>query len=435
MADSLPEKASGERWEGQAEVAEVAPEPMTIVFTDLDGTCVHYPGVHIYEQALQSGDDHGRQGSARVTLEVEPCLDTLDGARSKARLGLITAEVLFKVDECDGVLGARNGIHADNATSCSSDDSKGGRVPCKSTYELVALPESSSGSRGFISLETLELYKQMRAKGMVLVVISGCRYSTLLERLPFIPEADVYACESGGRIFYNEEGTLYEDLAWKASMRDQLEEMKRCKEAFRKDFREDLDEGRIKLDDRSYTTAFRVRQGTSAKKSTGTSCGSLSEATNFVERIQEWMGTRSGLSVTTNLGCVDIYPEHSGKKNAAAYIADTMGGWKLGTHAAFLCDDDNDIELVRCARKVFLPGMSKGLGEVVMNDLRNDAEAGREKYRFVHDARLRWYGNEPFAHTAYLLRALCKELDAQQEGNALVYCAVCGRLPTDCDHV
>jgi hydroxymethylpyrimidine pyrophosphatase-like HAD family hydrolase len=57
---------------------------------------------------------------------------------------------------------------------------------------VLTLPPTSSGARGMISVKTLELFAAVRALGTKLVLISGCRYSTLLERLPFLPAADAY---------------------------------------------------------------------------------------------------------------------------------------------------------------------------------------------------------------------------------------------------
>lgn len=53
-----------------------------------------------------------------------------------------------------------------------------------------------------ISVETLKLAAKVRASGAKLVLVSGTRYSTLVNRLPFLPRADAYVIENGGRIFY-----------------------------------------------------------------------------------------------------------------------------------------------------------------------------------------------------------------------------------------
>lgn len=51
-------------------------------------------------------------------------------------------------------------------------------------------------------METLKLAAKVRASGAKLVLVSGTRYSTLVNRLPFLPRADAYVIENGGRIFY-----------------------------------------------------------------------------------------------------------------------------------------------------------------------------------------------------------------------------------------
>lgn len=56
--------------------------------------------------------------------------------------------------------------------------------------------------QGVISAGTLHLVAQLRSRGALFVVISGARLSTLLMRLPYLPAADAYVCENGGRILY-----------------------------------------------------------------------------------------------------------------------------------------------------------------------------------------------------------------------------------------
>ncbi len=397
---------------------------LRVVFTDLDGTCVHYPGIRYLRDerggvcgGVENGsggeqDPHTRTTRAKLSLELKPCddkdSDINDWAVEKARLGKVNARVTYEVQtphrhEC--------------AYACSQRDVR---------YELLALPESSSGSRGFISLEALRLYQRIRDMGLFLVVISGCRYSTLLERLPFIPEADVYACESGGRIFYKEQGMLMEDLGWKRRMAEQVKELGRCKVSFKDRFRAGLEGGSIKLDDRSYTTAFRVRRVAGGGQHGDSGSGSEYSEASFARYVREWVdeGWAGVLSTTTNLGSVDIFPARSGKKNAAAYLADRTGGWELGRHAAFLCDDDNDIELASCANKVYLPGMSDGMREKVANDVLEDGVAARNKYRFMRDGRIGSFCVEPFRHTEFLLGALALEI-----GNRVkAYCDGCGGI-------
>lgn len=85
----------------------------------------------------------------------------------------------------------------------------------ESSLSLVHLPPSKTGSRGVLSSHTLALCHRLRngecssmdnadilARRVPLVLISGMRTTTLFQRLPYLPRADAYVSESGGRIFY-----------------------------------------------------------------------------------------------------------------------------------------------------------------------------------------------------------------------------------------
>ncbi len=53
------------------------------------------------------------------------------------------------------------------------------------------------------------------------VLVTGARTATLLQRLPFLPAADAYVCENGGRIFYPDMTLptacqIAEDARWRA---------------------------------------------------------------------------------------------------------------------------------------------------------------------------------------------------------------------------
>jgi hypothetical protein len=75
---------------------------------------------------------------------------------------------------------------------------------------MLQLPPSATGTQGIISCRTLRLCREIRRQqqqqqqeGSVrLVLVSGMRTSTLLQRLPYLPRADAYCSEGGSRIFY-----------------------------------------------------------------------------------------------------------------------------------------------------------------------------------------------------------------------------------------
>ena len=81
----------------------------------------------------------------------------------------------------------------------------------KKDVDVLNLPKSSSGLSGIISAQTLCSIRTIRngncggiggSNKVKFVLISGMRTSTFLQRLPFLPKADAYATENGGRIFY-----------------------------------------------------------------------------------------------------------------------------------------------------------------------------------------------------------------------------------------
>jgi hypothetical protein len=211
---------------------------------------------------------------------------------------------------------------------------------------ILELPPSSTGMKGVISSKTLGQCQDFRRQGVKLVLISGMRSSTLLKRLPYLPRADAYCCEAGGRIFYpqNNNGVgltvtpvpfdgarpedleafgLVEDMVWRR-------EMERIDAAGKYGFvsnelvgnsqipisiadregslwafaRRLLADGYV-LDTKGYATCFRVNR----KQQTDIS----KEA--FDALADAKIAYPSELSTSTNLGCVDFYPVASGKKN------------------------------------------------------------------------------------------------------------------------
>jgi len=197
---------------------------------------------------------------------------------------------------------------------------------------VLPLPPSSSGSQGIISTLTLQGYAQLRSRGVKLVLISGCRSSTLFERLACLPAADAYVCESGGRIFYPSTALptavgLVEDKTWRLSQKAAgppgqegvpvLERVGLLWDEYRR-----LSAQGLHLDARNYTTAFRVRVKTpeDMKSASGDALP-------------------PGLAAAVNLGAVDIYPATSGKKSAAQYLMRRFGGSKDGSDSVCMCGE------------------------------------------------------------------------------------------------
>jgi hydroxymethylpyrimidine pyrophosphatase-like HAD family hydrolase len=240
---------------------------------------------------------------------------------------------------------------------------------------ILALPPSATGMKGIISSQTLLSCRDLRRRGVKLVLVSGMRTSTLLNRLPYLPRADAYCTEAGGRIFYptqvdeqEEEDQwtpmefngavpedlqpfgLREDRAWRKRMElehaagkdgyagNEVSSDRLCDEddddveclidydnpvGFPKqqdvtpiqqrkgalwDYARQLqDDYDFVLDTKSYSTCFRVNRKHQAVGADGKD--------KFQALLKGDIPTPSQLGKTTNLGCIDIYPVSSGKRN------------------------------------------------------------------------------------------------------------------------
>lgn len=207
--------------------------------------------------------------------------------------------------------------------------------------KIVRLPPSSTGMQGIISSETFRKCQELRAKGKKLVLVSGMRSSTLWKRIPFLPRADAYCCEAGGRIFYPRkvnEGTsfqlepfdgaaaetlepfeLEEDPDWRQKMSttvgadgfvgNELGNSDAKSVAIDKrngrlwEYCMELQKKGFVTDTKGYSTCFRVNR----KQQT-----SVSEAEFEGLLLIE---APTGLATSVNLGCVDFYPYDSGKRS------------------------------------------------------------------------------------------------------------------------
>lgn len=206
--------------------------------------------------------------------------------------------------------------------------------------EILKLPPSSTGMRGVISGRTLSLTQEIRKKGVKMILISGMRASTLFSRLPYLPRADAYAVEAGGRIFYpanensrdnlitvkpqkykgvkEEELTsfgLVEDLVWRKNIEeycgsfDSNQSRATDRDGLLWEYGRRLIEKGFVLDTKGYSSCFRVNKKQQVSVSDD----------DFNALKDGRMELFSGLATSVNLNCIDIYPAISGKKNWYVY--------------------------------------------------------------------------------------------------------------------
>lgn len=212
------------------------------------------------------------------------------------------------------------------------------------TGDIVLLPSSSTGMVGVISAKSLQLIREIRRSGAIFVLVSGMRSSTLLKRLPYLPKADVYCCEAGGRIFYPaqlqsidtyrvfpkafngavsddmEPFSLIEDMEWRKRIEQtsaagmdgfigselngnsDKEILFNDRKGCLWDFARSLVGRGFTIDAVGYCTCFRVNKSHQKHSSL------------FDTLLTSSIKVPSELAFSSNLGCVDFYPTISGKK-------------------------------------------------------------------------------------------------------------------------
>lgn len=265
-----------------------ARRPLRAVFSDLDGTLVHFSswfeahGVRLVEGAQGSGNEG--EDPLRATVE----------------------------------------------------NDEGERRACR------VLPRSTMGL-GYVSDRTVELVADLRERGVKFVIITAARKSTLLERLPLLPTADVAVCECGTRIYYG--GEL--DVEWakrfehvSGPLETDVPPLERPEPLWRL-YRAMVEAG-LTCDSRSYWGCFRVDTKDDPA------------AAQKVEQFRSQMSTE--ISSSMNLGKYDFYPAMCGKGNAVRYLQQKLGVAREESAALF--DDDNDLPMAEACAWQLLPALT-----------------------------------------------------------------------------
>ncbi|KAK9814335.1 hypothetical protein WJX72_004109 [[Myrmecia] bisecta] len=206
--------------------------------------------------------------------------------------------------------------------------------------------------QGVISVKTLTELASLRAGGAVLVLLTGARLSTLQQRLPFLPAADAYVCENGGRVFYHNTFLptalpIVEDPGWRgkhdetAGPADQEAVPAAKRKGLLWDLYRQLTEDGWVVDTNSYTTCIRFKCRSSPNKTEA-------DLQAIIDNLP------ASLASSTNLGSANVYPSTSGKENVAMYLLERFNSTLES--ASFMCDDDNDLGLAALLPRVFLVG-------------------------------------------------------------------------------
>mmetsp|Transcript_7478 Transcript_7478/g.14673 ORF Transcript_7478/g.14673 Transcript_7478/m.14673 type:complete len:373 (+) Transcript_7478:519-1637(+) len=310
-----------------------------IVFSDLDGTLIHYPN------PSKTTKKKTQKGSQQHLLEFPPS--------STGLTGVISTKTMALVHEI------RKTTTTKTTTRINSNDNED---------------------------DNDDDEQQQRTK---FVYISGMRTPTLLQRIPFLPRADAYCSENGGRIFYpvddddnnnnNDNDDIFwvrpqrykvdddkttdkdvlfkpfglrEDPVWRQTMAKALagipandndhlhHDSSSCsfgsatllecledpegstvplhkRDGILWDFARDLVHTHgLVLDLKGYATCFRVNQ-----KQQQQTDASIDRVSMLLEQPLWKASSNDNIASSVNLKCVDFYPSCSGKKNCCLYLA------------------------------------------------------------------------------------------------------------------
>lgn len=220
------------------------------------------------------------------------------------------------------------------------------------TRECVTVG-SLTGGLAYMSLRTTHLIVQLRALGVVFVIVTGARSSTYASRRASLPDADYEFCENGGRKiaggvvdaawtdkFVAEIGAVEERDAISVEGNDPGERAGTLWECYR----EFVGDGWA-VDARYYSSSFRINVEKSGRS-----------AEEFEAMVAKTRVAERGLVTSFNLGHADVYPKGSGKANAARHVLEVE---KIAAEEAVaLFDDDNDLELGALVGRSFIPGVT-----------------------------------------------------------------------------
>lgn len=206
--------------------------------------------------------------------------------------------------------------------------------------ECVILP-SLTGGKSYMSLATVKLIERLRDMGVIFVIITGARTSTYIQRRSLLPAADYEFFENGGRKLAN--GVPDPDWTENFTAeigpvedKDQLvpkilQHPDERKGSLWELYAKMTAEG-WSTDARNYLTLFRVNVAKTEGKTVD----------DFARYTDSELSSRN-LAKAFNLGKADIYPAGSGKANAAAHILAKHGLDASDAVAMFDDDNDLEL--------------------------------------------------------------------------------------------
>jgi hydroxymethylpyrimidine pyrophosphatase-like HAD family hydrolase len=282
------------------------------------------------------------------------------------------ANSLSFVMDCDNTI-----VHYTSA-SIDVDESDGN--------ELIALPASASGMRGFLHPTNSMLIQEI-SRSVDVICCSGMRMSTMLSRYQYFPMIKYWICENGGRIFHwkrESEGLievdygLVEDADWLEYSRrpEDLEALDR--------FAEELRSRDCLVDRQGYASMIRIKG-------------------KALEQLIAMVP--ASLKYTFNLGHLDVFLPRSGKQAAIQWLLAKIH--PEDPRYLFMGDDDNDIEAAAQAEIAFI---CMPCSSAMRRWIEEEASKRPERRVVIPNASLQHH-----AATTSLLRSVLDSLTPHQQ--------------------
>lgn len=268
---------------GHYELGSKSGSPLRAIFSDLDGTLVHFPKVCV----------HGVWGSLFH-----------DAAPVRKRVQALTACLLVTRPSAWQWFeehGSRIISRDPDAKRCVMESASGEQREC------WLLPSSTMGD-GLVSDRSVELVQQLRDEGVLFVIVTAARKSTLMERLPLLPACDVAVCETGSRMYLSD-GSL--DSEWASRFEHICGPLERELDVQQRPeplwcfFRRLQQIDGLKCDSRSYYGCFRVVRAFPCLRRLRPTASEVSGAEQF-DRLALAQDTRDDPSVDKALrACIE----------------------------------------------------------------------------------------------------------------------------------
>jgi hydroxymethylpyrimidine pyrophosphatase-like HAD family hydrolase len=322
--------------------------PLGAVFSDIDGTVVHYQTKLVSQGYEYLGEQPaGSASAANATSADVPCDAAVAALRAALPVHLWKHTATGAVVECCAVFSATLG-------------------------------------GGFMSLKTLKLVDRLRAAGVKFVLLTGARTSTFVTRRDSgaVPTVDYGACENGGRLWDAARQPIDEwtdrFAAATGDWRGQTDMAAEQRvgpvwDVYRELLAEHTAAAPVKLDGKSFGTGFMVDVRENMAGVSGVD-GVSSVGQREVAMKARFAGdfsTRFGVAMVVNLGKGHVAPIGCDKAGCTAFIAAregivlrdpaAAGGANVAAearYAAALFDDENDLTFAELCRVGFAPSIA-----------------------------------------------------------------------------